>query len=274
MLPRPRTPLRALTYLAPSLPLELFELCCDAVSAAIGRKVELDVEERISGPMHTHTDSFAAGAVDLGFLCSPSYLYLRSQPTASVELVPAGLVFDDERGKGKPVYFSDVVVRQSHVADCFGDLEGCVWGYNDTCSLSGYFSARQKLNALGRVDAYFGREVDTGSHLRSVQAVLQRDIDAAAIDSNVLTRLFAEHPDLEDELRVVETWGPFPIQPLVVRSALAELASPIAQALLSMTADARHLRRLRALGVRGFAPVGAEDYEDERCEMRALGLIA
>jgi len=268
-----RSPLRALTYLAPSLPFELFEILSDVISDVTGREVQLSVEDRHSGPMHSDHDPFAAGEIDLAFLCSPSYLYLRSRPDPSVALVHAGLVFDDQRNSGMPVYHSDVVVRDSHVASSFGDLEGSVWGYNDTCSLSGYFSTCQKLRELGRA-SYFERQVHTGSHLRSLESIVQRDIDAAAIDSNVLRRFFVEHPEMEDQLRVVESWGPFPIQPIVLRSELSGLAAPIARALVGIERDEERARRLRALDIVGLRPTTLADYEDERCEMQALGLIA
>lgn len=266
--------LRARTYLAPSLPLELFELICAGISETLDRKVELTVESAHSGPMHTDPDPFAADEVDLGFLCSPSYLHLSSKRPPSVALVPAGLVFADPRAEGRPVYYSDVVVRGSHEARRFADLQGRVWGYNDRCSLSGYYSTRQKLGELGGGWSYFAAEVHTGSHLRSVEAILTGDIDAAAIDSNVLARLFADDPWLREGLRVIESWGPFPIQPIVLRSGLAlELAEPIASALLSITNDDGWRGRLAAVGLRGFAPVGPQDYDGERCEMRALGLM-
>jgi phosphonate transport system substrate-binding protein len=271
-------PLRALTYLAPSLPVELFELVCEHLADAIGRPIEMRAEDRHSGPMHGDHDPFASkgeDGVDLGFVCSPSYIYLRSKHTPSVELVPMGMVFEDMRISGRPVYFSEVVVREGHAASTFGDLEGCVWGVNDPNSLSGCFSAQQKLREIGRPEGFFAREVDTGSHLRSIEAILKRDIDAGAIDSNVLARLFHECPSVEDELRVVETWGPFPIQPLVIRAGLAdELTDTIKDALEAMTSDPAMKCRLSSLGVLGFAPTSAEDYEEERCEMRALGLIA
>lgn len=268
------SPLRALTYLAPGLPIELFEIIADAIATELGRPVVLESDDRHSGPMHSHHDPFAAGEVDLGFLCSPSYIHLRSLEAPSVILVPAGLVFEDERTHGRPRYFSDVVVRTSHVAECFGDLEGCIWGYNDPCSLSGYLSARQRLGELGRGEDYFARQVETGSHLRSIEAILQRDIDAASIDSNVLQRLFAENPALEDSLRVVESLGPFPIQPVVIRAELADLVDPICDALLAIAQSPGRRRRLQSLGVRGFADVAMADYEGECEELRALGLIA
>jgi phosphonate transport system substrate-binding protein len=268
-----RTPLQALTYLAPSLPIELFALVCDRIGAALGREIHLRSEDRHSGPMHREHDPFASGEVDIGFLCSPSYVYLRSVVPASVGLVPAAPVFDDERLEGRPQYFSEVMVRADDDAASFVDLEGRVWGFNDTCSLSGYINTCNKLRELGQGDDFFERQVDTGSHLRSMEALLSGQIDGASIDSNVLARLHLDSPEIRSRLKVVESWGPFPIQPLVIRAELAEeLAGPIAQALLELDRSSRVARRLAALGVRGFAPVSADDYEEELCALRELGL--
>ena len=133
--------------------------------------MKLDVESRSSGPMHGDVDLFAEGRADIGFLCSPSYLYLRAQARPSVELVPAGFVFGDPRNSGKPVYFSDVVVRTDHPARGFDDLSGSIWGYNDECSLSGYFATLRKLSEIGCDDDFFARRVCTGSHIASIDAV-------------------------------------------------------------------------------------------------------
>ena len=268
-------PLRAVTYLSPSLPLELFELVTEHLADALDREITLEVNDRQSGPMHTDHDPFAADEVDLAFLCSPSYLYLRAKPEPSVELVPAGFVFEDMRIASKAVYFSEVIVRDDAEASTFADLEGCVWGYNDAHSLSGYFSASQKLRALGKEDDFFGSEVKTGSHLRSIEAIVRKEVDAAAIDSNVLSRVFSECPSLTDHVRVLDSWGPFPIQPLVIRAELAdELLEPITDALLDLTRNRRLQRRLSALGVLGFASTSPAEYEEEGSEFRALGIIA
>ena len=138
--------LRAITYLAPGIPLRFFELVAEYLARELGCETTLDSEVSSSGPMQGDHDPFAAEEADIGFLCSPSFLYLRSRPTPSVDLVPAGFVFSDERhGGAEAVYYSDVVVRADHAARCFDDLEGATWGYNDECSLSGYFATLQRL---------------------------------------------------------------------------------------------------------------------------------
>ena len=266
--------LRALTFLAPGIPFELFELVTKHLALRLGRGIRLEAESQSSGPMHGDEDPFGTGRADIGFLCSPSYLYLRSLERPSVGLVPAGFAFRDNRARGEAVTFSDVVVRAGHRARDFGDLAGGTWGYNDDCSLSGYFSVLQKLAEIGCAWSYFGRCVHTGSHDASIEAVLAGTIDAAAIDSTVLARARRERPELAWQLRVVESWGPFPVQPIVVRSALGPTwPARISHALLDLHADHSRFERLRALGLECCVPVDDDAYAEERRALRALGRI-
>jgi phosphonate transport system substrate-binding protein len=140
-----------------------------------------------------------------------------------------------------PEAFADVVVRVSSSHRTFDDLRGTTWAYNDPNSKSGWFSMLDRAGGAG----YFARCVQSGSHLRSLELVASGEADAAAIDSNVL-RLHAR-----DDLRVIESWGPFPIQPVVVRSGLdGATKHRIAQALLTM--HEKHGDSLAAFGFSRF----------------------
>ena len=268
----PNRPLRALTYLAPGIPLEVFEIITDYLSRVLAREIELEVDSHNSGPMHGEPDPFAEDRADIGFLCSPSYLYLRAQPSPSVVLIPAGFVTSDPRAAGHPVYFSDVVVRADHRARSFADLAGSIWGFNDECSLSGYFSALQRLSEQGLDGAFFSSLVQTGSHHASIEATLAGDIDGAAIDATVLTAILRERPELAGRLRVLDSFGPFPVQPMVVRSALGpELAERIASALCGLQEAEDHMIQLNELGLQGFAPITESAFAEERRALCKLG---
>jgi len=266
--------LRALTFLAPGIPIEFFEVVTGYLARSLGCGIELDSESRSSGPMHAHADPFAEGRADIGFLCAPSYIYLRSRARPSVELVRAGFVFRDGRHGDAPVYFSEVVVRSDHPAREFTDLAGGVWGFNDECSLSGYFAALQKLSELGCEGDFFCRRVHTGSHHASIEATLAGTVDGAAIDSTVLAIALRERPELAERLRVLESWGPFPIQPVVLRSTLdPSWAARIAAALLGLHAADGFARRLSRFGLDRCVPIDDAAYAEERRALRALGQI-
>jgi phosphonate transport system substrate-binding protein len=253
--------LRLLSYLAPSLPEGLFELVGEAIASRTGGRVTVDFETSVSGPV-PETDPFASGRADAAFVCGPSYALLRSAG-APVEIVPAAPVFDDPRNAGRPVYFSDVVVRRDHSARALEDLRGAVWTYNDRQSLSGWHRmlARLEEAGLGAPERFFSRLLDSGAHVRSIDLVSRGEADLSAVDSNVLLLERRRNPDLEGRLRVLESWGPSPIQPVLVRSALdAALKVSIADTLLSLHRDAKRAARLAGFGVLRFAAVDEATY--------------
>ncbi len=240
--------LRFTSWLAPSIPRGLHRALASGLAARLGCAIELRYETAASGPAEDG-DPFAAGATDLGWLCAPSYRRLAE--AGSVELLPAPHTADPRTG-GRPVYFSDVVVRRDDPARDFGALAGCRWVYNDRRSLSGWLALQVRLPALAVTEP-----VPSGSHLRSLAMVARGAADAAAVDSNALALALARSPALAARLRVLESWGPHPIQPLVIATRLpAGVRAAARAALLALAGDPR-LSRWRVLG---FAPVSEADY--------------
>src|ERR687890_2555099 len=254
--------IRFITYLSPSIPQALFEALADHVQRALGQeRVSLRVESRASGPQKGGECSSFAEEADVSFMCAPSFFWLRELQPPPVELLGVIPVFDDERNQGKPVYFCDVVVRNDAPTEAFSELAGGSWAYNDECSLSGYYSLLNKLAESGLDEGFFDNVSCSGSHLNSIEAVLNGEADAAAIDSNALRIRLREVPDLSDKLRVIETWGPFPIQPVVVRSTVhPELKERLREAFLSTQNDESTRRALERYGLIRFVAVGGRDY--------------
>jgi phosphonate transport system substrate-binding protein len=235
--------LRLISYLAPSLPEELFVRVAQHVAEWCGIETALAFDARISGPLEGDDDPFADGRADVGFVCAPTYRWMRDRVTLLPALVPL-----DARAGGRPVYFADVVVREDSGITRFDDLRGRRWAYNDRNSRSGWFSM---LDRVGGDTGFFSELVHAGSHLQSLQAIHAGRVDGAAIDSNVLFR-HSRHG-----LRVIESWGPFPIQPVIVRGGVDEaLKGRVASALLAM----HEHHDLSLFGFARFAPVKTSDY--------------
>src|SRR5262245_13702158 len=118
--------LRVITYLAPSIPLAFYKSVARHLSAALHLPVALRSETRSSAPPPGEPDPFSTGVADLGFLCAPGYRWLAERTPPAVELVRAAPVFSDPRAGGRPVFFSDVIVRHSSRAMTLADLRGGV----------------------------------------------------------------------------------------------------------------------------------------------------
>jgi len=254
--------IRFITYLSPSIPQALFEALADHVQRALGQeRVSLRVESRASGPQKGGECSSFADEADVAFMCAPSFIWLRELQPPPMELLGVLPVFDDERNQGKPLYFCDLVVRNDAPIHAFSELEGGSWAYNDACSLSGYYSLLDKLAQSGADESFFDDVFCSGSHLNSIEAVLSGKADAAAIDSNVLRIRLREVPALRKRLRVIESWGPYPIQPVVVSSALPpDLTRRLRIAFLATEEDQRTHHILKQFGLTRFVAVGQGDY--------------
>ncbi len=265
--------LRFVSYLSPGIPQSFFEAVVDHVQRTLRcERASLRVEARVSGPEKGIEDPFSQDVTDVGFMCAPSFVWLQELRPPPVELLGVAPVFGDERTSGRPVYFCDVVVRRDGPIWSFAELRGRSWAFNDRCSLSGYYSLLSQLAKMGTDERFFGRVCRSGSHLNSIESVVRGEADAAAIDSNVLSMRLREVPSLREKLRVIESWGPFPIQPVVVRSGLPkELKERVRASLLMIDADPRTRRALSGFDLKRFVPVSDKDYSPDLLVQRAPG---
>lgn len=257
-----RPTLRFITYLSPGIPAEFFTTVAEHVGRELGTKTSLRVEAGFSGPPRGSEDPFSRGEADVGFMCAPPFLWLRERHEPPVELAGAAPVFRDERAKGEPVYFSEVVVDARRGIESLSDIH--TWAYNDPCSLSGFYSLIQRIGDTSGM-------VCSGSHPASIKKILAGEVDAASVDSNALRMAFIKNPSLRTRLRVVEWWGPHPIQPVVLRSSLpAETKAGILAALLSTDPETAPPK----FGLEGFAPVGIGHYAEERLALEKCESLA
>lgn len=243
--------LRFATFLSPILQ-DAYEGIASYVAEQLGCSSHLVIG--------TSLEEFAVGELHLGFACGLLYAQWARFPSCPVELLAAPVLLPPRYQK-KPIYFSDIIVHKESRFASFDDVEGCVWGYNERGSHSGWNLVRYALYKQGYGAHFFGSAVETGSHLRSIEMVMHRKVDAAAIDSHVLDLFISRHPDLAAQLRVVALLGPSAIPPIVVSKQLdAGLKRDIRQVLLHMHRDHRAARMLRQSLIRRFVPITEEHY--------------
>ena len=249
------TMLRLISYLAPSVPQGYFELVARAIREGVQTDVELAFEDRISGPLPGDENPFLDGQTHIGFVCAPTYRWLRG----TLELLPVP-VPADPRAEGRPVYFADVLTHADNGVIRFEQLRGMRWAYNDPNSQSGWFSMLDRISPSGP-DAFFSDVIQAGSHLKSLGLLQAREADAAAIDSNVLRA-----SELRTDLRRIESWGPFPIQPIVVHARVPDTVKQAVREVL-LQAHETHGPELEAFGFLRFVDPVASDYDSRPWRM-------
>ncbi|HZD10541.1 MAG TPA: PhnD/SsuA/transferrin family substrate-binding protein [Candidatus Binatia bacterium] len=209
------------------------------------------------------------GKVQVCWLCGLPYVWKAdagraTAPDVELELLAAP-VMEGPRYDGRPIYFSDVVVRRDSPFRSFEQLRGASWAYNEPRSHSGYLLTRYNLALRGLNGDFFGRVVGAGSHQRALAMVLAGEIDASAIDSTVLELALAAPLQIAAQIRVLESWGPSPIPPwLAHRQAPQELRTKLRQILLEMHEDEEGRDVLRLAHVARFVLVQDKDYDPIR----------
>ena len=252
--------LRFATFLAPNM-LPVYRFVADYVGRRLHVAADLVVGSSFS--------EFERGEADVGFICGLPYVQLADRRPSPIALLAAP-VLQGERYGGRPIYFSDVIVRRDSPFQSFADLRGRSWSYNDPDSHSGYNVTRYHLVRLGETAGFFGRVVEAGWHQRSIDLVAAGEVDASAIDSQVLAIEMRERPELASLLRVIDSLGPSTIQPVVASSRLPDSVRLEARdALLEMGAAPEARTVLDRGLVARFAPVADSDYDDIRRMLRA-----
>jgi phosphonate transport system substrate-binding protein len=250
-------PLRIASFLAPGM-LPVYEFLAGHIGARLGVTTKLFV-----GSCYDQLE----GDADVSFICGLAYIELAGKLALEPLAAP---VLRGPRYQGRPIYFSDVIVRADSPLWTFLDLRGCTWAYNESHSHSGYGLIRYHLVRLGQTGGFFGRLVESGWHDRSIQMVRRGEVDGSAIDSHVLEMALAAQPDLCRELRVIARLGPSTIQPVVASAWLPrEVKEAVRQVLLEVAGDPAARPWLDRGLIERFVPVAEADYDDLRTMRRA-----
>jgi phosphonate transport system substrate-binding protein len=255
------TPLRFATFLAPNM-LPVYRFLADRIGDRLGHPVELVVGSSF--------DQFEHGQADLGVICGLPYVWLAARRPPSVEPLAAPILAGDRYG-GRPVYYSDVIVRHDSPIGSARELRGCSWAYNEPASHSGHTVTLYSLVRMGARPGFFARVVEAGFHQRAIRLVDAGAVDAAAIDSQVLAVELRDHPRLADRLRVVGSFGPSTIQPLVAAGRLpGRLKLQVRDLLVELAADPTARPALDHGFIEGFAPVDDTAYDDIRAMLATV----
>jgi phosphonate transport system substrate-binding protein len=190
-----------------------------------------------------------------------SSLYSKSSP-ARAHRRP---VIKGELYGGRPIYFSEIIVRADSPFRSFADLRGRSWAYNEPNSQSGYGIIRHHLLQLDETKGFFGSIVEAGWHELSIHLVRSGQVNASAIDSHVLAVAMRDDPGLAADLRIIGTLGPSTIQPVAVaRRVSAAMKSDLRHFLVELTSDSPAGEFLSRHFIDRFVAVHDTDYDDIR----------
>src|SRR3989442_1300200 len=203
-------------------------------------------------------------SVDVAFLCGLPYVRLLQEQPGMLRLLAAPILHGP-RYSGRPVYFSDVIVRRDSPWQSFAELRGQSWAHSVGDSYSGCLLSRYQLQQMGESERFFGEVTFSGGHQQSIRRVVDGEVTASAIDSHVLGVEQLRNPRLAQALRVVAVFGPSSIPPVVATTRVPDdLAAGVGSALAALSDDPASSGQLARGLIQRYVPVADEAYDEMR----------
>jgi ABC-type phosphate/phosphonate transport system substrate-binding protein len=199
---------------------------------------------------------------DMGcvFMCGYPWALSARRPRLVAAPVPSL-----PRYGGRPVYFTDFVVRTDSRDQTLADTFGGRLAYSTESSHSGYNAARHHLLAFRtreRPALYAETVGPLGAPRRVLDAVIEDRADVGPVDSYLLDLWRRHLPELTARVRVVATTEAAPIPPLV---ASPDVAPAICERLTEALIDAHRAPELAttlaALLLARFEPVALNAFD-------------
>jgi ABC-type phosphate/phosphonate transport system substrate-binding protein len=196
----------------------------------------------------------------LAMMCGLPFSQREPRPTLIAAPVPS-----PARYGGRPVYFTDIVVRADAACERLEDTFGGVVGYTLADSMSGGVALRDHLAPYraARGSRLYRRAVGNLIHARGViEALAAGTIDVGPLDSYYHDLLRRHEPAFARQVRTIASTTARPIPPLIATAVLQpdELAR-LREALQAST-RAPELREVaERLLLAGFAVPDPADYE-------------
>lgn len=232
-----------------------------AVATWLGEATKRPIAVEAEGHWTDWRDGIEAGEVDLATACGTYYTAWADHRPPLASLVAAPVMADPRYG-GRPVYFSEVLVRADAPFETLADLMGARWAFNEPNSFSGHLVIRHELALRGWGPGFLGSMVESGSHETSLALIAASAVDAAAIDSVVWEAVLRANPARAAAFRRLEAWGPYPIPPVIATARVSPAwRERWAETLLAMHRDPAGRKILAAAGVARFAPVADAEYD-------------
>jgi phosphonate transport system substrate-binding protein len=201
---------------------------------------------------------------DVAFVCT--YAFVRGEREFGMTLLAIPQI--EER----LTYHSLILVPASAEEESLLDLRHQGFASGDLMSNSGWLYPATWLKDQGLDPIrFFGQHVITGSHDRSVQAVVDNFADGAAVDSIVYEQMTAEDPSIADATRIILKSPPFGMPPLVVHPSIdPELKKSLERVLFSMHRNEDGRKILEVLRIDRFVTPDEALYDTVRIAAQSM----
>lgn len=198
------------------------------------------------------------GKLEAAFVCSGPYV--DGKRDFGLELLVAPQAY------GAAVYYSYIIAAKDDPARRFEDLRGKRFAFTDPLSNTGKLVPTYMLARIKETPETFFKEfIYTKSHDKSIKAVAQGIVDAAAVDSLIWEYMNAVNPEFTSKTRIVLRSEPYAIPPVAVpRNLSPALKVSLKQAFLNAHNDPKGKALLERMRIDKFVVINDDAYNSVR----------
>ncbi|MUT65241.1 phosphate/phosphite/phosphonate ABC transporter substrate-binding protein [Paenibacillus sp. NEAU-GSW1] len=227
----------------PSQNADTLEAKAKPLEKLLSDKLGIEVKVSISTDFNTIIEAMASKKVDVGFLPPTGYVLAKEKGAAEVILQAQRFGVEDETGaptdKLVDFYKSMIIVKKDSPIQSIADLKGKKIAYQNVTSSAGFVWPAGKLMESQLDPLKDVVPVTVKGHDQGVIAVLNGDVDAAAIFQDARNIVSKDYPTVFEDTRVLTFTEAIPNDTISVRSDMnAEWMAKIQQAFIDIAADA------------------------------------
>jgi phosphonate transport system substrate-binding protein len=226
----------------PSQNADTLEAKAKPLEQLLSDKLGIPVEVSISTDYNTIIEAMASQKVDVGFLPPTAYVLAKDKGAAEVILQAQRFGVQDDTGAPTDqlvdFYKSMIIVKKDSPIQSLEDLKGKKIAYQNVTSSAGFVWPAGKLIEAGIDPLKDVTAVTVKGHDQGVIAVLNGDVDAAAIFQDARTIVAKDFPTVFEDTRVLTYTENIPNDTISVRSDMnAEWIAKIQDAFIALGTD-------------------------------------
>lgn len=222
----------------------------------MGMRLDMKIEFRQRSSYEEVNEMLERNLVDIAFICTGAYI----EGSSGMDLL-VGPQFN-----GTPLYQALVITSRQSDFYSFADFQGRSFAYTDPLSFTGRLYPDKRVADLGGdPDSFFGSVQFTNGHDVSMQMVSRNLIDGAAVNGLIYRYLEASHPEITDNLRIIEHSDYFGVPPIVTSLLLsAEIHERLQALFLGLHLDPAGRQILDHLRIDRFVALDDTMYNSAR----------
>jgi len=226
----------------PSQNADTLEAKAKPLEKLLGEELGIPIEVSVSTDYNTIIEAMDSKQVDVGFLPPTAYVLAKEKGAAEVILQAQRFGVEDETGaptdKLVDFYKSMIIVKKDSDIQKIEDLKGKKMGYQNVTSSAGYVWPAGKMIEEGLDPLSDVEPVTLKGHDQAVIAVLNGDVDAAAIFQDARNIVLNDYPSVFEDTRVLTFTEPVPNDTISVRSDMdSEWVEKIQEAFIAIGED-------------------------------------